>query len=411
MIGWIKPIRFIGDDSSPVEPEIFGPNVVENGDFATGTLDGWTNSSTGTGSVVAAPGSATLTGVNSSNRAILMKSVPTESGKSYAVKIVANVASGLFFAGHRSTSTFPPGITTQFFANTAVGREFPAGLGEYTVTMTATSSTTWLQFWTGTTATSAQLLEIEVREIFPQSVDLFFIMGQSNAEGRGAAADRVSVPLGRAWLSTNLTMRRLLDPVDIITGTYSSAWPAFGNRWYALTGRRAVVVELASGSSGLLPGVGTANWSSAGTLRGPAVTAANFATNSLSSSAFTIGSTFLLWQQGEQDAFSYNGDTVSQSTYQAEQEVLFDYFTANVAGLDGILVSELGQNSVYDPDYDLIRAAQNAAVASKANAHLAFTGAKDFPTEGKMMPDGVHYNQAGLAEMGEAFAEYAASLV
>lgn len=239
-------------------------------------------------------------------------------------------------------------------------------------------------------------------------MDVFIVTGQSNAEGRGTSGP--TVPAGTAIYVTNGAITDLADPVGgAATG---SAWPSFANQWKSVTGRSSAWVESATGGSGLIDGVGTTNWSPSGTLRSAAVAAANSAIASVRDSLqYQLGNVYLCWQQGEQDATEYNGTTISASTYQPAQEELFDYFFANINSLGAILVSELGEHVTPNPNYALIRGAQNAAVAATPNCHLVFTGAKNFPAEGKMKADGVHYDQAGLDQMGAGMATGAAAVV
>jgi hypothetical protein len=241
------------------------------------------------------------------------------------------------------------------------------------------------------------------------TVDLFVITGQSNAEGRGSEGP--AVPNGDAWFNQGASLKTLSDPVgNALTG---SAWPAFANKYKELTGRKAVIVEAAYGGSALLAAASAANWSSTGTLRGVAVWAASDAITYLSAfNQLRYEKAFVIWCQGEQDATTYNGITVTDALYWVEMETLFNYFKANISGLDGILVSELGahRDGTGEANWALIRAAQAAAVANVAGAHMAFSGAKNFPAQSKMS-DTVHYTQAGYNDMGEALAIYAASLL
>ena len=103
--------------------------------------------------------------------------------------------------------------------------------------------------------------------------------------------------------------------------------------------------------------------------------------------------------------------SVTDALYQTAQEELFAYFFANITGLDAIFVSELGAHVPTDTNYDLIRAAQDAAVAATDNVYLAYTSAKGYPGQGKMQGDGVHYTQAGLDDMGAGLATGAAAVI
>ena len=59
-----------------------GPEILTNGDFSAG-ITGWTNASTGTGSVSISGGAASLTGVDASNRGRLTQFIAVEVGKTY----------------------------------------------------------------------------------------------------------------------------------------------------------------------------------------------------------------------------------------------------------------------------------------------------------------------------------------
>ena len=155
-----------------------------------------------------------------------------------------------------------------------------------------------------------------------------------------------------------------------------------------------------------MPGVGSSDWSPLGENRSNAITSANAAISHVSSDRnATLGRVFLYWQQGESDAL----DSVDPGDYQSAQEDLFAYFFGNLARLDAILLSELGDSVPQNPDFEEIRYAQNSAVAATPDCHLAFTGAKIFPSQGKMK-DALHYSQDGLNEIGDAVALFAASL-
>lgn len=240
------------------------------------------------------------------------------------------------------------------------------------------------------------------------TVDILLVAGQSNAEGRGTMS--LSPATTRGGIYASGAVSPLLDPVG--NATTGSAWPAFANAYHnAKPDRTLLVVELATGGSGLLvDGNPASNWSPSGTLRAPAVTAANAAIAYVAAlPSNTLGKVFVAWAQGEQEVLLHNGTTITGPLYQAATTELFDYFTANLTQLDAILVSEVGDRVPAAANFEAIRAAQAAAVAAHAKGHMAFSGAKDFPSQSKMS-DAVHYTQAGYNEMGEAMGAYAATL-
>jgi hypothetical protein len=111
--------------------------LVTNGDFATNDLTGWTDSSTGTGSVDASTGAAVMTTVDSSNRARLDQSVTTVAGQRYVIQATASSASA-------STAAIFVG-TTQGGSNLV--NQTSVGDGFYGITFTATTTTTWIRFF------------------------------------------------------------------------------------------------------------------------------------------------------------------------------------------------------------------------------------------------------------------------
>ena len=67
-----------------------------------------------------------------------------------------------------------------------------------------------------------------------EPLDLFIIVGQSNAEGRGNSAQSPAVTNG-AYISGSTITPTLADPVG--GASTGSMWPAFANEWFAQTGR------------------------------------------------------------------------------------------------------------------------------------------------------------------------------
>jgi hypothetical protein len=254
-----------------------------------------------------------------------------------------------------------------------------------------------------------------------QTVDVFLVAGQSNAIGRGiSTSDRVPASGGFEYVadlastSQNSGLKDLTDPLVEGEG-FGSAWPQFAKTYEAATGRKAIIVQAAVGSTALLAAADTSqgNWSSTGTLRAAAVSYINELISQMSAdNHLTLGQTFVLWSQGENEATQVNGTTITGALYEAELEALATYFNANITGgIDRMLVSALGAK-VSDPsdaDWAEIRDAQSAAATDSALIDIGFSGAAAFATSGKMEDD-VHYNQIGLNEMGAGLATFAATI-
>ncbi len=237
--------------------------------------------------------------------------------------------------------------------------------------------------------------------------DFFLITGQSNSEGRGDSAQSPALTQGAGYLvGSGGTIAALSDPVG--GASTGSAWPAFANEWFSITGRTAVFVEQATGGTGLLSATGTPNWSTTGTLYNDSVTAASNAFTTLDDN-FTpgINSINVLWAQGETDAIGTNGTTITAGLYQAEFETLITNYKTDL-GINNFFISELGRQNdgLLDTEYSDIGNAQIAAASNISYAYVVYSDAKYLPAEGKMT-DNLHYNQTGLNEMGTIMARAA----
>jgi len=205
-------------------------------------------------------------------------------------------------------------------------------------------------------------------------------------------------------------VRSIADPVG--GATSGSAWPSLAQKWHDLTGRRAVVFEAAFGGSGLIAGVGgTTNWTT-GVQRTVAAGLSTDAQTWITARGLTLGKCYVVWAQGEQDAIAINGTTITGAIYETSLATLFDYLDANIPQVDGFLISSLGKlvDGTFDAGHTEIRGAQVNVATARADTHIAFDRAQYFVAESKMI-DNVHYNQAGLNEMGEGIATFAAGLL
>ena len=120
------------------------------------------------------------------------------------------------------------------------------------------------------------------------TVDLFIIVGQSNAVGIGNSALSTPGPGGMYITGTTITPSPLVDPVG--NANTGSSWPAFSREWATQTGNRSAFVAAASVGSALV----TSGWWPSGTLRSAAVTACNNAITAINASAFDLGSVYFV---------------------------------------------------------------------------------------------------------------------
>lgn len=237
-----------------------------------------------------------------------------------------------------------------------------------------------------------------------EPLDLFVIVGQSNAEGRGDSAQSPAAPEG-VYINGSTISAPLADPVG--GASTGSMWPAWSNEWFARTGRMSAFVEAAVGGTALLPD-DSAQWSPAGSLRGIAVTAASNAISAINGSgSYTLGNVYFVWAQGESDAVNTNGTTVTAALYTDALKTLATYFKAQIPAMVKMFVVTTGLNSTSGPtisqqtlNYAAIRGAQVIAASEDANIEIVYSGTPGFIAAG-MMADGQHYSQTGLNIAGK----------
>lgn len=241
----------------------------------------------------------------------------------------------------------------------------------------------------------------------PSPVDLFVIVGQSNADGRGDSTLSPDAPHGLYIVGTTISSP-LADPVG--GADTGSMWPSFSNEWFVQTGRKSAFVEQGTGSSGLLPDANGGGWSPGGTLRATAVTAANDAIAAINASEHTLGQVYFVWVQGESDATFLNGTTVTGALYRQALIDLAAYFKAQVPTMATMGVVQLHRGKQVPVAWDAtqtnfneIRLAQRTAVSDSDNLSSAFIGTHPFAVTG-LMKDNLHYSQAGLNVAGPCAA-------
>lgn len=240
------------------------------------------------------------------------------------------------------------------------------------------------------------------------AVDLFLVVGQSNAEGRGSSASSPSVLPGAGWYwsSGGGLVKSLADPVG--GANTGSMWPSFANQYYALTGRTACLVEEATGGSALIAAASATNWSATGSLRSVAVASCNSARAAIiADGEKKLGGVYVISSQGEQDAVSVNGTTVTGAIYKTELEALASYFAANITGFTqmGVVRTGAANDRAAAVNWAAIRQAQEDACAASANLTMLYRGTSGLPFDARrLMADSVHYNQTALNEAGRIAA-------
>lgn len=234
--------------------------------------------------------------------------------------------------------------------------------------------------------------------------DIFSIIGQSNAEGRGASASSPdATATGLFW--NGVDFDPLADPVgDAATG---SMWPAFANEWFALTGRKAIFVESALGSTRLLDyGDPDHTWAPGSTLRNNAIADLQEVIAAVTGSVtYGMASAYAIWVQGEGDAENLDG-THTAAQYEQALEDMATEFRASVPEMTSMLVVRSASNindATKDAGYIAIRDAQENACTDSALLVMGYRGTYSFRPLG-YMGDSVHYTQTGLNLAGKCAA-------
>ena len=240
-------------------------------------------------------------------------------------------------------------------------------------------------------------------------IDLFFVVGQSNALQGSAGAPAVVNAWNYGGVSVNswgaLSTTGYSASHTAFTGTL---WPSFCNTWYAATGRVPAIVNSALGGTSLLAAAdgGAGNWSSTGTLRSSALSALNGAISSTTITA-SINSSRIILIQGEQDAMRIDGTTVTGALYQAALPDLWAYFSGQVPTLAEMCIIQSGNynpsGTGYDAGFAAIRQAQNDACKASSSLRLIDTEAQNFVSLG-YMADTVHWSQTGYNLVGPTAA-------
>lgn len=246
-------------------------------------------------------------------------------------------------------------------------------------------------------------------------MDVFLIAGQSNARGKGEAADAPAVPDGVAYEWTGEGLAHLEDPIgdDHSPGDpFGSAWPAFATTYHESTGRESTYVPAAVGGTALLAAVdGPASNHWDVTAESPLLRRAVQRTWDCLSHLRATGDSDpvfrgVLWSQGEKDAQAIDDGTVGAPDYRSGLRELVRAFRREFDRPDlPVFVFQTGHAASGDtPGFEAVRGGQADLAAGDDAVHLVFDGTATFPDRG-LMRDEFHYTQAGYNEMGRVGAE------
>ncbi|MDX1922973.1 MAG: sialate O-acetylesterase [Alphaproteobacteria bacterium] len=254
----------------------------------------------------------------------------------------------------------------------------------------------------------------------PTAIDVFLIAGQSNAVGEGDSAQSPQVIPDKILQIYNGVITPANDPVgNAMTG---SAWPAFGNEYYALSNRSIAFIPTAVGGTGMSPyaDIGTGHWSgytvpSSHDLLGRSIEKTNAAMALLLANGYSPSFKGILWCQGENEANNICfGAQLSKEDVEAMLAGVIQRYRKHLEGDWVFYIFKTGTDTRVDQNcqpiipndsgYRIVHAAQESVARNVPGTKIIFSGAADFGPRG-MMKDGIHYNQDGYNEMGKTGAQ------
>lgn len=237
----------------------------------------------------------------------------------------------------------------------------------------------------------------------PYVYTVWFICGQSNAEGRGDALLSPVPAEGVAYEArSNGTVQALADPTE--GATDGSIWPSMAIAYHQLTGHGSVVMSAAVGSSGMAAIDNPSNnWDVEG--ENVDLALAHFAAglSALDSAGYDYQIGGLIWSQGETSA-----NATGVAAYKAAFTTMVGRFRAVYGERLPIFIirtgTEVGADESKQYYFRQIRIRQMELCRELEHVFMAYTGAVHFPDRGLMKDDNIHYTQAANNEIGRMIA-------
>jgi hypothetical protein len=248
----------------------------------------------------------------------------------------------------------------------------------------------------------------------PDSVDVFLVGGQSNAEGTGDPSEAATVPEGAGFefRPESGAFVHLAEPVG--RGEGGSAWSAFGATYHAATGRPVVVVSTAVGGAAQHADAdgGPGHWDDGGELRPAAIEGLRDCLAALEDRGVEYAFRGVLWHQGESEGMQIDAGAVTVEQYEAAFWRMLERFREAFAAPDlDLFLFQIGRHTEEDgPGWAAVRDAQERFATADEHVHLVFEDAVDYVESGNMQ-DVVHYDQAGYDRMGREGARAVAAIV
>lgn len=255
----------------------------------------------------------------------------------------------------------------------------------------------------------------------PDVRDYFAVMpAQSNDTAAGGYPPPGPYPIvppgsGLEYAHATRSLIPLADPLVGSETQRGAPWTAFANEWKRVTGREAIIHNMARGGTSqqlaAQPGVDR-NWDVAGGAGNSyyqSRTQIDHAIADLDAQPLPWRFAGFLSGQGGSDGQAIDG--TPQPFPGASKQGYKDSYIAMVAALRArfgddlpFFISRLGMQSTGDTTgFAQIRDAQEELAVELANVFVVWRGGIDFPARGLMF-DLVHYKQAALEEQGTLVA-------
>jgi hypothetical protein len=245
-----------------------------------------------------------------------------------------------------------------------------------------------------------------------KTVYLFCLSGQSNAYGFGGDAALAPTPSARTFQWTSAGGVEALENEPGASGGEAlgkSCAAAFANMYTATTGRNVgivagVMVGGAAQAAAAQLSEASGNFDTTGAHRAVVVSRYLAAKSAFEAAGYTVIMAGILWVQGEQDASAIGSGTITQATYQSALTTMLAYYRSNInANLPVYIIRTGSMVGSTDVGPAAVRAAQENVAFADPKTHIAYRDADTFEFR-SMMSDSVHYNQAGMNEMGQRAA-------
>lgn len=246
---------------------------------------------------------------------------------------------------------------------------------------------------------------------------LFVLSGQSNGVGYDLSckSDK-AVDCGWfwSWRDGANTLKPIEDPIGELS-TRGTGWCQFARRFYALTGRKVILLNIARGGAAVTDGGSdtTNTWADNqyGTVRTRAQGIWNAFHAAVPASSYDVGA--ILWVQGETEAGRLYSGTVTVQDYKDGTLDVFEW-TRNLIGAPNcpVFFGKIGFNSSTDSAvrnaYKKIQKAEED-MCNNEDIFMGFSMAPEFALPANAgwwayMSDGIHYNHHGYVIYGNAFA-------